>query len=144
MSISIRSAHAEEIILLYQALPEFSSRHQLQDLHTRLTERQSSLLIAEVAGQPAGFKVGYALSDTTFYSWLGGVLPEYRRCGVAQALLQAQEQWAVQQGYRRLAVKTRNGFKAMLLLLLRNDYQLLKLEPEGEVEDFRLFLEKRL
>lgn len=144
MPITLRSANAEEIFIIYQNTPEFSAHYQLQDIRDRLAQKPFSLLIAEIDGRPAGFKAGYALSETSFYSWLGGVLPAYRRCGVAQTLLTAQEQWARQQGYRLLSVKTRNGFKGMLLLLLRNDYQLIRLEARGEVADFRLLLEKRL
>lgn len=32
-----------------------------------------------VAGDAAGFKPGYTLDEDSFYSWLGGVLPEYRK-----------------------------------------------------------------
>ena len=35
---------------------------------------------------PIGFKVGYE-RDGYFYSWMGGVLSDYRKKGVAQNLL---------------------------------------------------------
>lgn len=101
-------------------------------------------MIAYVGEEPADFKLGYALDKDTFYSWLGGVLPAYRRDGVAQALLEAQETWAKEKGYKSISVKTRNSFPAMLMMLIKNGYQVIELEKKGEVVDYRLVLRKGL
>lgn len=142
--ITVRQASLAEILELYHRLPEFEDCRSVADLQARLATNQTSQLIACVNGVPAGFKLGYALSETEFYSWLGGVLPEFRRDGVAQALLLAQEKWAMEQGYRTLSVKTRNKFRGMLMMLLKNGYQLVELEPQGEPNDHCLLLRKPL
>ncbi|WP_370548070.1 GNAT family N-acetyltransferase [Edwardsiella tarda] len=143
-AITLHAATPQEILALYRAIPEFNSHHTLADLHARLDGRESSLLIARIAGQAVGFKIGYALDSQTVYSWLGGVLPAWRRAGVAQSLLQAQQQWAIQHGYRRIEVKTRNGFPAMLMMLIKNGYSIIQLQPQGAVADYRLRLAKAL
>ncbi|MBH3003647.1 GNAT family N-acetyltransferase [Serratia nevei] len=142
MTPIVRNATLEEIHRLYQRIPEFGNLHSLADLQRRIGTAPASLLIAEIDGQPAGFKLGYQQRETVFYSWLGGVLPAFRRHGVAQALLAEQERWA--QGYRQLTVKTRNRFRAMLTMLLTHHYQIVQLEKKGEVADYRLLLEKNL
>ncbi|MBK7940001.1 MAG: GNAT family N-acetyltransferase [Lewinellaceae bacterium] len=38
-------------------------------------------------------KTNFLALPDTFYSWLGGVLPEYRRQGVATQLMQHQHDW---------------------------------------------------
>ncbi|MEL5546630.1 GNAT family N-acetyltransferase [Serratia nevei] len=146
MTPIVRNATLEEIHRLYQRIPEFGSLHSLADLQRRIGIAPASLLIAEIDGQPAGFKLGYQQQETVFYSWLGGVLPAFRRHGVAQALLAEQERWAQAQaqGYRQLTVKTRNRFRAMLTMLLTHHYQIVQLEKKGEVADYRLLLEKNL
>jgi len=144
MSLLIRPAQCPDIYHLYQQIPEFSARHNLAQLSERLPAEGASLLVADIAGQSAGFKVGYPLSESVFYSWLGGVLPAYRRQGVAQALLQAQEQWVAERGYRQLKVKTRNGFPAMLMMLIRNGYHIEACEPQPNSADNRLHLVKTL
>ncbi|MDU2803959.1 MAG: GNAT family N-acetyltransferase [Serratia marcescens] len=126
----VRTATLEEIHRLYQRIPEFGGLHSLADLQRRIGGASASLLIAEIDGQPAGFKLGYQQRETVFYSWLGGVLPAFRRHGVAQALLAEQERWA--------------RARAMLTMLLAHHYQIVQLEKKGEVADYRLLLEKNL
>ncbi|HEJ9095824.1 TPA: N-acetyltransferase family protein [Serratia odorifera] len=142
MTLIIRHATLEEIAPLYQRIPEFGGRHALHDLRLRIADAPCCPLIAELDGQPAGFKLGYQTQPDTLYSWLGGVLPALRRHGVAQALLTEQQHWAWAQGYRRLTVKTRNQFRGMLMLLIDNGYRIVELEKKGEVADYRLLLEK--
>lgn len=75
----VRIATLEEIHRLYQRIPEFGGLHSLADLQRRIGGAPASLLIADIDGQPAGFKLGYQQRETVFYSWLGGVLPAFRR-----------------------------------------------------------------
>ncbi|MFI8416196.1 N-acetyltransferase family protein [Serratia sp. NPDC078593] len=144
MTVTIRHATLAEIQRLYQHIPEFAGRYSLSDMQRRLGEAPACSLIAEFNGQPIGFKLGYQTQPDSFYSWLGGVLPDFRRHGVALALLVEQERWVQQRGYRRLSVKTRNQFRSMLMLLIGNGYQIVGLEKSGEVADYRLLLEKNV
>src|SRR5471030_34262 len=104
MTIVLRTASAKEIHLLYAQLPEFDVRHSLLDIEMQLHNHSHRLLLAEVDGCPVGFVSGYALSDTLFHCWLGGVLPGFRRRGLARLLWAELEQWARMQGYRKISV----------------------------------------
>ncbi len=121
--VELARAHA-----LYLTLPEFTQTEALESLAQRLGDDYLALVYHE-AGQDLGFKLGYAESTAVFYSWLGGVRPEARGRGVAQALLEAQETWAREQGFRQLRVKSMNRFPAMLRLLVRNAYLVEGLTP---------------
>lgn len=92
MLVTTRQATLEEIHHLYRCIPEFSGFHNLDDLRQRVADSTMLGLIAEIDGRPAGFKLGYQTQSGEFYSWLGIVLPAFRRQGVAQAMLTAQEQ----------------------------------------------------
>ncbi|EOV0674983.1 GNAT family N-acetyltransferase [Cronobacter dublinensis] len=144
MSISIRHVPPEETAAVYRLIPEFAGVHDAQAIRQRIGGRVACALVAYDEAQPVGFKLGYETAPGEFYSWLGGVAPAYRRDGVAQRLLEAQERWAQEHGYARLRVKTRNQFRAMLMLLIRNGYQIIGLEKKGEAADYRLLLEKSL
>lgn len=143
-AITVKHSNIEEIHFLYSLLPEFSALHNRQDLINRLNNKETCALVAYREEKPVGFKLGYALSDTTFYSWLGGVLPDYRRDGIAQVLLHTQENWALNHGYQHIEVKTRNSFPAMLIMLIKNGYQLTALEQAENLADNRVRLVKCL
>ncbi|MFC7001433.1 GNAT family N-acetyltransferase [Pseudobowmanella zhangzhouensis] len=68
----------------------------------------------------------------------------FRRSGVAQKLLDAQEQWAKAQGYDIIEVKTRGEFSAMQAFLQRNQYGFVMTYQSDEYADERLIYRKRL
>ncbi len=137
----IVSVALEDIMPLYRSLPEFDSRHSLTDLQAK-AGRNYLALVWRQEGVDLGFKLGYAVDEREFYSWLGGVLPEGRGRGIAQALLERQEQWAIEHGFELISVKTMRRFPAMLRLLSRNQYDSVGVEGAGD--SARLRYEKRL
>ncbi|MCW8331092.1 GNAT family N-acetyltransferase [Photobacterium sp. SDRW27] len=142
--MKIRQASMAEAAEVLARIGEFAKSADEAALQVRLKGKQPLILVAEQGGQLIGVKIGYRLSETCFYSWLGGVAPEGRRGGVAQALLEAQESWVIEQGFEELRVKSRNRFPAMLRLLLRNGYLIEHMEKKDGIEDFRLHFVKIL
>lgn len=140
----VRQASLEEALTVLATIKEFDHVETVESLQARIADQPALVLVAQMNQQLVGVKVGYAKSDDEFYSWIGGVSPSGRGHGVAQALLEAQEGWVKAEGYKRLTVKSRNRFTAMLRLLLRNGYQILDLEKKGQVADYRLYFEKVL
>ncbi len=123
----------ERLYAVYSALPEFANKEPLDSLRQRAGDRYLALVYC-VDGQDVGFKLGFALNSEEFYSWLGGVLPDFRGSGAAQAMLDTQEAWARGEGFQRLRVKSMNRYPAMLRLLIRNGYQIDGFTPgDGRV-----------
>jgi len=121
--MKIRLGSLAECVAVVEQIPEFAHKETQASLSARLSDKQDVLvLLAEHQGELVGFKIGYALDSHRYYSWFGGVSPQGRRLGVAQALLEAQEREVVGKGFKRLEVKSRNRFTGMLCLLLKNGY----------------------
>ena len=99
-------------------------------------QKQICLITAWKESELAGFKLGYALDQTTFYSWMGGVLEPYRRQGIARQLSELQHQWAKEQGFAKLRTKSKNQFKPMMHLNLQQGFDIIGTEPgrEGEIK----------
>ncbi len=76
---------------------------------------------------PIGFKMGYPYSEDTFYSWVGGILPEFRRKGIASQLAKHQEYYAKDVGFTKLRTKSMNHFKPMMILNLKNGFDVSKI-----------------
>ncbi len=101
------------------------------------------LLIASVENQPVGFKIGYEKSQHDFYSWLGAVVPDFRGLGIATDLMQAQHEWCRLQGYTKIQTKTQNRFQAMLLLNIKNGFEIVSTDPT-DPDGMKILMEKKL
>ena len=71
-----------------------------------------------------GFKVGYPYDETTFYSWIGGVLPNQQQQGVGRHMAKIQEDYAKSNGFKKLRTKSMNTYKAMMILNLKNGFDI--------------------
>jgi GNAT superfamily N-acetyltransferase len=103
----------------------------------------SVLLATTETGQAAGYKIGYRQREDTYYSWIGGVLPEHRGQGIAGVLMQMQHDWAAMRGYRFVQTKTMNRWRNMLILNIQHGFDIIgtQVNEAGEVE---IILEKAL
>jgi GNAT superfamily N-acetyltransferase len=141
----IREASPSELLWVHERIPEFPGKASLEFYTDRLKHRLFLALVAEREGELLGFKVGYQ-SDTAdvFYSWMGGVRPEFRKQGIADALAAYQEDWAKAQGFRSIYFKTRNRFPAMISFGLKRRFKVMEVIPKGGVDDYRVVMCKGL
>ncbi|UII26516.1 GNAT family N-acetyltransferase [Fulvivirga maritima] len=144
MEIRIEQASVEEIIAISKNIPEFKDPYQLADYQNRLKGIKHLLLKAMVNDQAVGFKIGYDLGHHIFYSWFGAVLPNYRQYGVAKKLAETQEEWAKNNNFHFIRVKTRNHFKPMLIFALKSGFSIIDIEKKEKTEEHRILLEKAL
>ena len=90
-----------------------------------------------------GFKSGYPYNDDTFYSWVGGVLPGYRKKGIASRLAEHQELAAKSQGFRKMRTKSMNRFKPMMILNLKRGFNIIKVYTNAKGQT-KIIFEKEL
>lgn len=81
-------------------------------------------IVALEEGIVAGFKLGYEQPDGVFYSWLGGVHPQFQQLGIAMKCMTAQHAWCRAQGYQKVRTYGRNERKAMLILNLKAGFEI--------------------
>jgi len=58
------------------------------------------ILLAIDAGEVVGYKIGYEDRTGRFYSWLGGVHPQFRGQGIASELMRKQHEWCRDHKYK--------------------------------------------
>jgi len=131
----------EDILVVYKSIFDdykldfFKDRiHQKEDLLIVLCYQQNSL---------KGFKIGYQYNTTTFYSWVGGVLLEQRNNGIAKQLAQLQEQRVKEKGYQKLRTKSMNRFKPMMILNLKNGFDITSIYT-NDIGQTKIVFEKDL
>ncbi len=129
---AIEAATPARIAALCARVPELSST-SAEAIEARIAGRRSLAEVAVVDGEDAGFKVGYADTPSRFYSWLGGVVPEHRKGGVARALLESQHAWCASEGFETIEVKTYNRYRGMLKLLIASGYEVFGVQANGAI-----------
>ena len=143
--IQIKETDADVVWPVIKKIPEFSKSTTCDDIKNRLEKFSGALiLVAEYDGTPAGFKIGYETEQTTFYSWFGGVIPEFRQIGIAEKLLKYQEQLVEKRGLKKISVKSMNRYRGMLCMLLKNDYRIEGYEDRGDSESSKILFGKNL
>ena len=145
-NVTIRHGTVAECVAISQQIPEFSDGiYDEKAYETRLFNTNSLILVALDGSTPVGFKVGYQRdNDGSFYTWMGGVLPDYRKLHIAQKLADAQEAWVVEKGFDAIVLKTRNCFRGMLIFAIKNGFCIEAVEQKDVIEDYRIILRKKL
>jgi len=145
LPFQLREASLAELLWVHERIPEFPGKASLDFYTERLKHRLHLALVAEKEGELLGFKVGYQSDKPdTFYSWMGGVRPEFRGKGIATSLAEEQERWAKAQGFTSVFFKTRNRFPGMIQFGVKRGFKIVDLHPKGGVEDYRIVMHKDL
>jgi len=142
-AISIQKSDISTAVQLSKLIPEFINPNNEEVYKERLNNVPHLILVAYVNGKPAGFKVGYK-KENYFYSWMGGVLPKFRKLKIAKKLAEVQETWAKERGYKKIVFKTRNQHKGMLIFALKNGFNIIGFKEKENIEVNRILLEKEL
>jgi GNAT superfamily N-acetyltransferase len=94
-------------------------------------------------GELMGFKLGMKASPGIYYSWVGGVLDDYRRKGLATAMMAAQHDKCRQLGYKKVQTKTYNRWRDMLILNIKYGFNIVSCAPRGN-GDTKILLQLKL
>lgn len=93
------------------------------DVTWRLTAMpEATAVLARDGGRLVGFKLGYAMTECRYYSWLGGVHPAARGAGIARQLMRLQHRWLRDRGCSQIETSTDAGNAAMARVNLREGF----------------------
>jgi len=141
--IHIRKGAFQECVDLSSKIPEFNSPYKIDEYKKRCAGKYLAL-IAEI-DKPVGFKIGYdRFKNGSFYSWMGGVLPKFRRMGVAYSLANFQEKWAVENKFSLILLKTRKKHDEMIAFSLNRGFIITEETQITPDEETRIWMQKSL
>lgn len=131
------------IVELYNEM--FRPPRDLDFFQRRLRGRYNSLLlIANVDGRPIGFSTGFELKPSVFFAWLTGVLPDYRRQGIAMQLQTAQSAWASEHEYSFIRMECHNHHRPILHMAIAMEFNIVGFRWDAERSDNLIVFEKAL
>ncbi|MEH7126507.1 GNAT family N-acetyltransferase [Bacillus sp. JJ1773] len=141
--------------LIFNSIPDDDILGGIVELHkdifgksdnliNKMASKPQLLIITAMSGTKLiGFKIGYALDDNKFYSWMGGVDINYRKFGVASTLMEKQHQYVRELGYSVVQTKTMNKWRNMLILNIKNGFDVIDTYTD-EKGIHKIILEKNL
>lgn len=102
------------------------------------------MLVASLDDHPVGFFAGFELKPGVFFSWLYGVLPDYRRNGIATQLMDAVQAWVLQHGYESIRFECHNQHRPMLHLAIAQAYDVVGIRWDPDRGNNLVIFEKVL
>ncbi|MFC1697717.1 GNAT family N-acetyltransferase [Nanoarchaeota archaeon] len=121
--INIQVIDLEKAIELHNKIPEFNDNYIEKNFENKCIGNDPLILKLEVYGFKAGYLIGYDhFKDGSYYLWMGGILPEFRKIGHMKRLINYSSEWAKKEGYDRIRIKTRNYNKAMINLCVNEGF----------------------
>ena len=102
------------------------------------------LILKNESGEMMAYKIGYQLKTNTFYSWVGGVHPEYRGKGIANKLMVEQHKLLRELKYKYVRTKTRMSFRLMLITNLKHGFDITGLSYKSSISGLVIQMEKSL
>ncbi|MFJ7934521.1 GNAT family N-acetyltransferase [Sporosarcina sp. NPDC096371] len=90
-----------------------------------------------------GYKIGYELDAHKYYSWYGAVNEAYRGQGIASELMKQQHYIVGKAGYTLIQTKTRNKWRSMLILNIKNGFDVMEVFTD-DAGIHRIVLEKNI
>src|SRR5262245_35233708 len=166
---------ALEIQYIEEFFGEFPRKKTATEIIRRLQGRTHLILLASAllpgdAGivGPVSYKVAHeiSLSETepklvdlvgrlqgyvefvdrrVMYTWIGGTRRDWRGQGHFRALTEQQEEWAIENGFDEIVVKTKNRFYEMRSTLAQLHFNVVRFVPHpADRGESKVFLSKRL
>ena len=133
----------DDAFMVSTNIPEFDDPYEILEFSKRLNSTVHLILTAYDDHNPIAFKIGYhRYSDGSFYSWMGGVIPNYRRKGIANNLADHQETWAKKKGYNSIKLQTRSKHNAMLALAINRGFQITNRNEKTSNSNTHIWMSK--
>src|SRR5438105_2479450 len=82
-------------------------------------------MVAHVNQRPVGIFLGFELKPRVFFAWFYGVLPAFRRQGIASQLMEAVHEWASTNEYDAIRFECHNQHRPILHLGIAREYDIV-------------------
>jgi len=123
----------------------FRPARNVESFQRRYLGRHNILqLIAQVNNRPVGFFLGFELKPAVFFAWFYGVLPAYRRQGIATQLMDAVHDWARNNDYDAIRFECHNQHRPMLHLAIALEYDIVGIRWDPDRGANLVLLQKML
>ena len=100
--------------------------------------------VARLENNAVGFYIGFELKPAVHFAWNVGVVPDFRRVGVASQLMQAAQAWAKEQGYISIRFECNNTHRPMLHFGISENYEIVGIRWDPDTAQNLVIFERLL
>jgi GNAT superfamily N-acetyltransferase len=123
----------------------FRPARDVEAFQRRFLGRHNVLqMIARFGDRPVGFFLGFELKPRVFFGWFYGVLPDFRRQGIASQLMDAVHDWARMNDYESIRFECHNQHRPMLHLGIAQEYDIVGIRWDPDRGANLLLFQKQL
>ena len=144
---TIKEGNLDDVVKINAAVHEMDTSYDKHYFYSRIKGKDPLVLVAYINDIAAGYTISYNRdTDGSYYCWMAGVDPEYRRLGILSGLLKTTGGYAKKMGYKVLRIKTRNKHRNMLTYLIKEGFNVIGFDPKDNtnVLENRVLFEKTL
>jgi GNAT superfamily N-acetyltransferase len=145
--VKVLQVPIETAIKVHSQIPEFrETPPEKKYFEGRYDGRDHLILCAfDQKDHAAGYMIAYdKFGDGSFYCWMAGVIPQFRKCGALTAMMNYLFAWAKERGYKKIKIKTRNDKRDMLVFLVKNGFNFTAVVQHEKIADNRIELEQEI
>jgi len=142
--ITVKEALLTEALKVEATIPEFDETYP-QNYEKELNGRTNLITVAYVDDKAAGYMIGYdRFKDNSFYCWMTGVSPEFRKMGILKKMMYFFTDWCKNQGYKKIKIKTRNSRREMFAYLVKYGFNAIDIQNKEDIIDNRILFEREI
>lgn len=143
--IRIRPASIDEVIKIGGKVFGSKKLKTRKDFEKQYEGKDKLVSVAYLGDNPAGYAVWYdKYDDGSFYCWMTGVDPDFRRKGVLKGLMAFGQAIARSKKYKKIRTKTRNSEGEMIAYLAKYGFVITDFDKRPNNKDSKIEFEKEL
>lgn len=143
--ITIREDSFLTVANIHVTIPEFDNNLDAALFENRCKGKDPLVLAAFIGDDAAGYMISYdRYQDGSFYCWMTGVDPRFRRKGILTAMMEYLFHWASHHHYDKIRIKTRNNRREMLTFLVREGFCFTGIDARPDPAENRIIIEKTI
>lgn len=145
--INTEKKFSQEILSKIASLEEkiFKNPKSYEELEKQLKTKFNILILTVTYNKDLiAYKIGFERSQRVYYSWIGGVDPNFRKQGIAKELMNIQHEEVKNLKYQVVQTVTSNQFKSMIVLNIKSGFDITGTYQSVGETNLKIIMEKSL
>lgn len=124
--IIIKENNIKDAAKVLSTITEFEDNFSEERISEELSGKKSLVVVSYVDHNPAGCVIGFdRFGKDAFYCWLVAVDSKFRGLGLLPLMMTYQENWARNNHFKKIMIKTRNDSRIMLGYLMKDNFDVI-------------------